>query len=67
MEQQIDIYLNGQEYKYIQPGITGAAFEQGGYPIYFTKDLSENLHISKIIKSQHFVSSLVKIFNISFI
>ena len=64
MEQQINIYINGQEHKYIQPGAAGAAFEQGGYSIYFTKDLSENLLISKKIKSQHFVSSLVKFNNI---
>jgi hypothetical protein len=44
-EQKSNIYIGSLEYEYIPAGSPKAAYNNGGYVIYFNQDFSSNIYI----------------------
>jgi len=58
-EQFTNIYVSGEEYKYVSEGSENTAFSTGGYPFYFTKSSTYNSYLFESIMNSYFLTSSV--------
>jgi hypothetical protein len=58
-EQFTNIYVSGEEYKYVAEGDPSTAFLAGGFPFYFTKSSTFNSYLFETIMSSYFITSSV--------